>query len=213
MYNFYNIPLNINQDTQEYFDQLIQNTDSIKISQVQQSEFLTKYQIKLIKGQSKVTAFLLLANDNTIKYVGRIDVNANDKSLLHRNNPEIITKNLATIVERLFIREDKNTQQVLDKITCSNDICPICNSKMVTCTKTVFLKVVKICSNKCYKAITPKLQSLNVAITFFPDMEDEIIIDVRNQRMITDKINTINEILRTIEEWKENDKYLIYLLE
>ncbi|AEO93726.1 gp468 [Bacillus phage G] len=163
---------------------IIDISDDMEIS-VETGEI---YKIRVTKGKAVIDFKALVNKDNELKDI-------------RYKFPFNRLKNLETIIEDLYLQDDKELSNKLEKIYCSNNICPICNSKLER------TRVRANCENGCYSLSPHDYLKFHFTLWVFDNK-----YDVCPDLSLETKTITINEICSQIDYWKENDNYLAEII-
>ncbi|AEO93724.1 gp466 [Bacillus phage G] len=180
----------LNNREKEKIRELEEISDTMKTIQIGKNE----YEVKVVKNKTTITFTIVT------------DIMTNGiTEIVYKNLSEFKLRNLVCVIEDLYLPNDKNLQEKLHIIYCVDDVCPICGMKL----KQIYSDK-KECKNKCYEVLIVRNGcKINFLVKIFKTQEYEVY----PTRALKEKIEIVNQICYQINFWKNNDRYLMRLIE
>lgn len=216
IFDFNGLILRIDEETKKNLIDLQNISDSIEITHklykapynffnvtIKKNDFSKKFQLQINK-KKKITNIITNPDENNYKILTKSD---------NLFEPYI----LSNIIDSIVMQNNLEIQEKIDIIYCKNDKCPICNSEM----QLKFLGFHKSCQNECYSIFSWGKNTNNLLISpsiFDGAVENKKLISFKiliaeKQDTVQDRIEYLNETIKEIKYWKENDRYLSKLLQ
>ncbi|AEO93722.1 gp464 [Bacillus phage G] len=200
MINFAGLDLKLKSDKDESLLQRIQKESEEII--VYQSLGLFDFCIKLIANNKSIRFNISLSSDGNVFKIYYSDYSD------HTN-----TQNLTYILEDLIVISNAELSRKVDIIRCTNEICPICQSKLERRYGNIYNLA---CHNGCYDIAMHSKIKLNFGVSFFHEKSYQLygaLRNIDNAIYSTDeKFETVYKIYDEINYWKENDRYLMKII-